>query len=258
MITLDCIVPTHVLKQNFRDSRKRGLRYISKLKHSARKRPKTAIICGLGHSLNQFIPHIATTKADIFSCKATDLLKSYGIKVRYEVHVDAQPKEASYVTNYPDVIQLISSQCDPATFDAIQPWHKYQFHTAMSNTWTPVERRLCLSAGTNVVIHAVQLAAYLGYNNIEVYGFDCSWPDVNGASHVNKNTSEQRIVINSDGRQFVTTREMLGMAQEAVRILAHISSKATITVGGDGLVQYLITTAIEEQLAGRDPWRLPT
>lgn len=254
MIKLDCIVPTHILKQNFRDSRKRGLRYISKLKHSARKKPRTAIICGLGHSLHQFIPHIATTKADVFACKSTEVLKQHGIRVRYEVHVDAQPKEAQFVSKYPDVIYLISSQCDPATFDAIQPYHKYEWHSRMSDTWTPVERKLCLSAGTNVVIHAIQLAVYLGYQNIEVYGMDCSWADVKGASHVNKSTPEQRIQINCEGRTFITTHQMFGMAQEAVRVLANLSSKANITVGGDGLLQFMITTAIEEQLAGRDPF----
>jgi hypothetical protein len=258
MIQLDCIVPTPQLKQNFKDSRVRGLRYISKLKNAARKRPKKAIICGLGKSLLQFIPHIATSKCDVFACKSAEVLKQHGIKVRYEVHVDAQPKEANFVSGYPDIIYLVSSQCDPAVFDAVQPYHKYIFHSRMSNTWTPVEQNLCISAGTNITIHAAQLAAYLNYDEIEIYGFDCSWSDVNADSHVNKNTTEQRFVINTGDRQFVTTHQMLGMAQEAVRVLARLSKKCDITVGGDGLVQYLITTAIEEQLAGRDPWRLPT
>jgi hypothetical protein len=241
MIQLKCAVDDETLQELHKASRAFNVPGINKLKNSVRKRPERAILCAAGNSLFEFLPYINSLKGDVFSLKTTDVLLANGIQPRFEVHVDSKPTEANYVSGAPNITYLLSTLSHADVYEAVGKSKCYEFDAALSSTWKPNKR--CITAGTNVAAHTMFLAAYLGYKYIDVFGFDCSYSLTDKTSHVNKMSKEPKIHLKTDGREFMTTETMVGMAQEAVAIMTKLTTKAHVGVYGNGLVQFLTTVA---------------
>ena len=244
MIMLSCINSDEELEANYLANRAYKVPYISKLKQGARKLKRKAVICAGGPSLADFVNNLRSSDGDIFAIKNADYLLDNGVTPRYEVHVDAQLAELDLVSKDTKVTYLVSNQSNPEMFEHLKGRKVYEFNNRSSSTWQPKDRPV-ISAGSNVTAHAIYLALWLGYKEIEIYGFDCGRIETRDSSHITRDeglsAANLLITQKETGKKYLTNDQMLGMAQEALQIVKMAANLVdSITVHGDGLLTHLI------------------
>lgn len=251
MVQLNCSVSEDILKSNYESNKNRNLPSISKLKNSPHKRSQEINICAAGPSIKKFEEFLRTSNNDIFASKTVDYLTSIGCDPRYSVSID--PRESgdkaqlNKKTNY-----IISSQCDPSLFDALKNYKTYMIDTVTSKTWQPSDK--CMSAGSNSTVHAILLSVWLGYKNINLFGFDCGYDKASGNYRVNRENKhdesceEVTVSCPITNKLYHTTTEYIGMAEEAMKIIQILSNQKGIkfNICGDTFLTCFIQNNINE------------
>lgn len=141
-----------------------------------------------GPSLKKALPEIttqlATGRADLYTVSgAHDFLISNGIVPMAHVESDPRPHKAKLLTKTrSDVCYFLSSACDRAVFEAVQPHETWLYHVTSSTDETNLIARLdttrrafTIDGGTNVGMSAIGLGSVLGYRKFSIYGMDCSF-----------------------------------------------------------------------------------
>jgi len=231
MVQLTSSVSDDILKANYNINKIRNLPTLSKLKNSPHKRSEEINICAAGPSIRQFEDKLKLSKNDVFASKTVNYLTSLGINPRYSVSID--PRETGYKaqlnkkTNY-----IISSQCHPSLFDALEKHKTYMIDSIVSKSWHP--ENTCVSAGSNSTLHAILLSVWLGYKKINLYGFDCGYSNVKEDYRVNRenvpDTSHKDMLVSCPitNKVYKTTTEYVGMADEAMKIIQILASTKKI------------------------------
>lgn len=251
MVQLHCSVSEDTLKSNYEINKNRNLPSLSKLKNSPHKRSEEINICAAGPSIRQFEKFLRISKNDIFASKTVNYLTSIGCNPRYSVSID--PRESgdkaqlNKKTNY-----IISSQCDPSLFDVLKNYKTYMIDTVTSKTWQPSDK--CMSAGSNSTVHAILLSVWLGYNKINLFGFDCGYNKTVNDYRVNRENKhddthkEVTVSCPITNNLYYTTTEYIGMAEEAMKIIQilHTQKGIRFNLYGDTLLKCLIQNNINK------------
>jgi len=252
MVELRCSVSEDILKSNYEINKNRKLPSLSKLKNSPHKLTTEVDICAAGPSIRGFEDRLKSSKNDVFSVKTVNYLTNLGIDPRYAVTID--PKEdkgrvqLNKKTNY-----IVSSQCNPSLFDALEGYKTYIIDAIITKNWCPSDK--CVSAGSNSTIHAILLAVWLGYKRLNLYGFDCGYSSDREDYRVNRenvydDTKDHMLISCPDtGKIYRTTTEYIGMAEEAMKIMQILSRTHNVkfTVYGDTTLSCILKHNLDKQ-----------
>lgn len=151
---------------------------------------KSLALCGAG-------PSLTTSDIrgvdDIFACNsALPYLVAQGAHVTGGVGVDQTPGLLREWETPPNVTYYVASSCDPALIAYLLEHDRRVefFHNAVGianemavyrTTWPTA---LMVGRGFTVVSRAIDLAAVMGFERIDVYGADCAFGD-NDVAHAN-------------------------------------------------------------------------
>lgn len=227
---------------NNHETNKNKGRKLSEVK--AFKRGKVAVVCSPGKTLMDFIESIKVRydkgEVDVFAVKCAHILEEHGIIPKYSVHVETNPRELDRTHVNSKIRYLISTQCVPELFDYYTDNNckVYRFHSKISSTWVPEK---CVAQGSNSALQAMYLAKWLGYKELELVGFDCSWEE---GKHTHIDMSRSLMTDNphwkvklSSGKEVFTNLVYQGAASEAVRVLRSFGADMHVRIQGDMYAQ---------------------
>lgn len=254
MIVLQCEDNVDNLRANHEANKNRAKSIQAYLRsHKNVAKGKTAIICAAGPSLKDNIAAIAQHSKNkniaVFSVKTGNYLHENGVHVDFNVHLDTKPTELKYIHDTPNTVHFISTQCLPEMFDKYPKNKVYRFLSRTSATYVPSSKHI--AQGSNTTLQTVCIAAYMGFKNIVIYGFDLSWiPEE--TTHINGDRDAMRKVQNvpillNNGKEVMTNLVMMGAAQEAVQALRMMGGDVTVQVIGE----YYLQDYMKDILAGR-------
>lgn len=225
---------------------------------------RPAVLVGGGPSINDHIEDIRklSEKGEVFALNAaSQWCRKHGIRVDYQVIVDAKPETAELVD--PEApVHLFASQCNPATLDAAKNVLLWHLDIGDVEQYMPAGRvksgGYVLVGGDATVGNCAICGVYTqGYRDLHVFGYDSSHR--NGRSHAydqQLNLTMPTIETEWAGRKFQISIAMKNQA-ERFMVYAHAlkSVGCTINVYGDGLLQHVWNTKPQD-LSEREKYQL--
>lgn len=225
-------------------------------------RSSTMVFVGGGPSAAEFIAEIRAkskkAQYEIYCSNATAAwLLSHGITPKYQVIIDPKPSKAADVAHRnPDITYLLSLNCDPSVFDAVQGLKVFKFLASSARqdgqkdtdvaraACTPTDPRLVvIGGGTMMGTRAFVLANPLGYRGIEYYGFDGDVRLESGnvkCYAYDKPRGEAIIEVEAeDGRKFDSTMTFARQAGE-INFFRKMLPWIDITIHGDGFIAHML------------------
>ncbi len=175
-----------------------------------------AVLCGNGPSLSDTLDEIRELDGAVFACNdAANLLIDNGIKVDYQVILEAQPRIVEELA--PADCHLLASMVNPEVFKRCKNavlWHPYQ-----KWVWEQIPEDhppfLYIGGSSTVSMFALSICYTMGFRSIHTFGLDSSHS--NGKKHATRefNTPGQIFVkVNACGKAYETTFDM----KEQVRV----------------------------------------
>ena len=237
----------------------------SVVKQNAHLGEKLAL-CGAGPSLATY-KHLIDGVDRVWACNsALPYLVEAGVHVDAGIAIDQTPGMLRDWPDPPDVDYFIASTCDPKLTEHLLAHGRRVvfFHNLVAfdgemehyrEDWPP---SFMVDEGTSVVPRVVGLAAWLGFQRIDVYGADCCFSD--DIAHANGETWEQAfgdmVMMKGeiDGREFLTRPDFLQSAVDLVR--RQLASPGRIRLIGDTLPVSLMGKD-DDYLTSVSRWMLP-
>lgn len=225
-----------------------------------------AVLVGTGPSVEQNISDIRTLQeqgAMIFAIKGShDWLIERGVIPDLAVAVDGQEKIAKlYQTPRKDITYLISSQCNPLVYDALEGnkvvvWNCFT-KKAMRywQKWLKKRHRedkiFFVNGGSTSGLRAITLAWLMGFRRVNLFGFDsCLRNKEDQLLKITgeKNEKELMVVVVEDRHFFCDP----AMSCQGNEFLPQIKSTENlqVKVWGDGFIPY-----VSNQAACRGDWQ---
>jgi hypothetical protein len=219
---------------------------------------RVGCVMGGGPSVRQFISTLKTKDWDFLACNdSIYYFKDEGIPVKYNAFFDSEDTVVSKCLRqlYDDVTYLIGASVHPSVTEYFKDienkilWHPH------SSMYEVKEGALPVTGGSTIVLRSLYLMLILGYRDIRVFGFDCSFDAA--MSHAYR-TREQHTkdcdrpnqikpivvdVCNGD-RTFTTDLTYIAAIHDALAILPHITKYANVSFYGDALAQNVISTGL--------------
>lgn len=206
-----------------------------------------AVMVGGGASLKSQLVGLAARARDgqtIFALNnAANFLNENGIRVDYQLVLDARPENVRFLKARSADKYLIGSQVDPVLLDELSGEDVTLFHWGMEGIVErlPKGKKICILSGGYVLGPiAMAAACALGYRQLHLYGYDSSDAE-DGSAHAyaqdETDPEKKRLEVVIAGRRF---RCSFGMFKQAEAFPAFANMLAdngcTITVHGDGLL----------------------
>ena len=190
-----------------------------------------------------------------------DWLLDRGCKPSMHLMLDGRPMNTKFVQRpVPECKYYIASQCHPEVFDALEGYDVTLWHGLFSDCeekrmlekyyfgqWFPI------IGGCTVVLRGIMLLRLLGFENIELYGFDsCLMRDDTNDSwhhHAYKQTENDKneiISIKVEGKEFLCATWMYSQALDFIEMSKSVAQHVNLIVHGDGLISYIIRTGCKK------------
>lgn len=166
---------------------------------------------------------------------------------------------------YPDVTYYVASWCDPLVRKELQGHKVLLWHGAVDDFETRhIEAMNCyphsfrIGGGYATLHRTLTIAMVEGFQNFDVYGFDCSY-EKGGISHATGRDYPSRIgeiEVTAQGtkpdgsvieRKFWSRQPLVRQADEFKRHCLYHHSKFKMRVHGDGLVPWMHRTMFPDQ-----------
>jgi hypothetical protein len=234
------------------------------------QRDAIALVCG-GPSLAATLPELYALAADGVKivtvngayqwCIAHHLIPSM------QIVMDARAGNARFLDPpLPRCHYLLASQCDPVLFDAVatRP-HVWIYHVGINDD-TPTTKAVLdgyylghwhnVGGGTTVGTRALVLLRTLGFVRFDLFGMDSCWQDdVHHAYAQPENDHDQRLRITAApaghpelARVFWCAPWHLQQLQDFLQLVRLHGDAFVLTVHGDGLLAYALTSSADVQL----------
>ena len=215
-----------------------------------REQPETAVpvvIVGGGPSLKNDI-EIVRAHAEAGHCivalnNAASFLRSCDIVADYQFVIDPRPDNIRFVKDHPARAYLLSSQCDPALFDALDGQDVTVLQPAIEGIQEhipPGSVATLIGGGITAGLTAMAAVYTLGFRHIHLYGYDSSDADDGNAHAYDQDENDpekKRIEVIVAGRRFRSSYAMYVQAEKFQRYAEMLADAgATIHVHGDGLL----------------------
>lgn len=207
-------------------------------------RPPAIIIAGgpsLKTDLSKIKYHVV---GDRFGCGTNhDYLIENGITPRYHVICDPGDETVDFIKKpHKDIIYLLSSCCSPKTFDALEGYRVYVWHSHF--TLEDKEIMLCdyhgepsIKTGPSVTLAAFPISWLMGYRKYHFFGFDCSFPENNIDQHAYKYDyiKEEPVIVHMGNKKYYTTPGFMIQLRTFITYIG-LSKGIEVSVYGDSLV----------------------
>ena len=186
-------------------------RLISRDEHLSNA-PGHVLIDGIGRRA------LAAQGATIYAVKAVwRWLESLGVTPDYCAMLDPHPSQARYVEGAPKAMKwLIASQCDPATFDALdrQGADVTLYHVPTIGSLNPALPKgvMLIPGGGGVGSRTARISALMQHKPIHLFGFDCCYQNGSSADpkRIEKGATASHVYYLARGRDDVAPIEMNG------------------------------------------------
>lgn len=225
--------------------------------HTGDSREGKIAIIGGGPSLADTLDEVKARKHNGVQIWATNNTYKYlvdnGIRPDAHVFLDARPENVEFIWPHPDVTYYLNVACDASLFEKLEGCKVIMYDLSSAAT------------GFTVGIKALYLAAFSGYRDFYLYGFDSSYREIEptcdaecAAKHIpghevvhlgtrqhhaypqELNDKENIIDVRVEGRTFKAAPWMAIQASEFEEVAkSFIEQGCTITVAGDGLLPFV-------------------
>lgn len=138
----------------------------------------------------------------------------------------------------PETIYLVSSKCHRAVFSALMDRDVRVWHLAEEEAIPALTGRTAILPAVSITLCAIDLARYLGYPSVRIYGWDGRYIDGQDHAVSQPHNREHDIELDVGGRIFQTTTTWAVEAQEAHHILS--ASDYPVEIMGDGMIRALL------------------
>lgn len=234
-----CNTPGDVTRDQVKSALERGLPHIT----WQAPLDVPALLIGGGPSLLESVQTIKLGQSHgiLFALNgAARFLNEHGILPHYQVMLDAREKNVGLIGEA--IVYLVSSQCHPSVFDALEGKHVRVFH--LGSAQGMVEPEAVIGGCHTVGLTAMNLAHVMGYRELHLFGYDSSASDSMHAypqETTSKESSFFDVEIEDRNGVIVTYTTNAVMAKQAemfpevAKVLTDDGS--TIRVHGRGLLQ---------------------
>lgn len=257
--------------ENIRANLERGL---PELKQAAVTDIPLAIVGG-GPSLHDYLPVLRSFRPDCHVLAvngAYKFLRSVGIDADHFVLIDSRRDNIVHVDSpHEETNHYLASQVHPSVFDALRDYRVTMFHLA---TETGVEATKHLPGPKSYLaapigmasVHAVYLAAALGYRKLFLFGYDFSHkPGETYAFEQAMNRHDKPFTVTLNGQRFETTLPLARTAEQFVRAISGLIEGCGLDIRmmSSGLLPEIIKTAQcpateeTERQKYEDIWAIP-
>jgi hypothetical protein len=190
---------------------------------------QTLALCGAGPSLD---PALIRGVDKVWACNsALPWLISHGAHVDAGVGIDQTPCLLREWTDPPDVTYYVATTCDPALVVHLRDHGRRVVFLHNFVGWGQDEREhynedwppaFMVGEGATVVSRSIGLAAWMGFERIDVHGADCAFAE-GDVAHANGETSAEAwgapVIMSGEvnGRIWRTRPDMLMSAVDLAR-----------------------------------------
>ncbi len=248
------VTPEDILR-NIRANIRRPLMQVS----AYRPQPKTKVmmLCG-GPSMADHVAQIKRLRKRGWKIAALNGAHNWCLEhdLQPSVHImlDARPWNVRFVDSPVKKCRyLISSQCDPSVFDALEGYETLIWHAVSKDEAKILKRyyngRFCnVKGGTTVGTRAINLLYLLGFRNIAIYGMDsCIQKGKHHAYLQPENDQEIVHKIRVGRRTFYAHPWMSVQADELMQTLPLMPHDINLDFRGDNMISYLINYVAEHK-----------
>jgi hypothetical protein len=235
-LNLSIAVPLDQRLANAAASLERGLPRFADMAETALGKLAAAALVSGGPSLSEQLPVIRQF-AKIVACGSVhDYLIEKGIIPTHCVIFDPSEDHARFYRKpQAKTLYLVASTCSPPVFEAlkgfqIRVWHPYD--DVPQDIYGDEPR---IGGGSSVTLRTVAVCHIMGYREMHMFGFDCSFDDKEHAYPYHQDRPKP-ITVNLNGREFLTTPALLQQAQEFLRMYSDHQNEMACVLYGQGLV----------------------
>ena len=205
-------------------------------------RNKPIALIGGGASLNSQVDRINGFDHVMTCGSAHDHLIEMGIIPNFALAVDAKVDAVDYFRKPQDITSyLLASQCHPNLYERlagrkIAMWH----FLGQCDDPSVFRGEAQINWGCMVGVLAVQMALYLGFQELHFFGFDCSYvADEHHAydvGHYHHQVEEKKSVFSTNGKDFHSTMALVSQIEHLYDVFASTDgSYIKGYVYGDGM-----------------------
>lgn len=171
---------------------------------------------------------------------ATRMLNDFGVTPDYFVLLDGRPGSTRFIFEGVAKHYLIASQCDSSAFAALKGNLATLWHSNYDGILEHVGDRPCslVSGGSTVGLQTMSIAFGMGFQNIDLYGFDSSFSGEMGHAYpMPENAGEARFEYRVGEKTFVAAPWMMRQAMEFQIAAKQMADEGcVISVHGFGLL----------------------
>lgn len=250
---------TEAITENVRINALRKLTQLQQ--HEWRDRP--VLVVGGGPSLIDYLPVLRAYRkdCDVLAINgAYKFLRSEGIEADHFMMIDSRRDNLVHVENPSlQTNHCLASQVHPEVFDELEGYPVTLFNLGTEATLKALGegRKRFLHAPIGMAsVHAIYVAAALGYRTQLLFGYDFSQKgrDAYAAYDQPMNKPDEAIEINLGGRVFLTSIALARTAEQFVRAVSPVinACKLDIQLYSDGLLSEVLkqgasTAPVEER-----------
>ena len=259
-------VPDDQLLANVKQAIRRGHPQVQRQPY----KPERVCLVGSGPSLAETFDelrqlvfegaHLVTVNGAYHWCLERNL------KPNAQIVLDARPSNARFlVPDVPKCRYYLASQCDPASFDAVDGREFVGVYHAIGGDG-PVKDELDayylqhwhgVMGGTTVITRAIGVLRMLGYLRFDLFGVDSCWMgDQHHAFDQPENEADKRFTFTvaptdapEKARVFQCAPWHAKQVEDFLLIIQTSGDHFLLNVHGDGLLAYMLNTAAELQIA---------
>jgi hypothetical protein len=181
-----------------------------------------------------------------------------GLKPQTQIVMDARPTNARFLhPAVPKCNYVLASQCDPATWDAVDGRdHVWIFHAvvkqegATSNLLDAFYQGqwVGIAGGTTVATRAISLLRTAGYLRFDLFGIDCCWLGESHHAMPQPENDKDKFTLVHAGvkdkpwtmRTFRVAYWQLKQAEDILTMMKVNGQHFTLTAHGDGMFAHLL------------------
>ncbi len=258
-LNMDVNTDIEEVKDNVRSAIRRGLPQIQ----SFGAQDKLAVIVAGGPSLKDTFLELEELYKQNHMIIAVngvhDYLMDHGIRPAIHILVDARASNARFVGRPTDTCNyMLSSQCAPEVFDALEGRNVRLFHTCSEREedilkeYYHGENYHIIYGGCTVTLRTLYLLKLLGFYRFDIFGWDSCYMD--GEHHAydmpeNEDEEIQKLICLD--KEFECSAWMASQVQDFQDFTGAVGDHFQINVRGEGLIAHMIRAG-----ADADPSKL--
>lgn len=205
-------------------------------------------IVGSGPSLEKTL-QMLPKDCDVLALNgAYKFLRSKGVIPKYFAMLDARAVNINFLEQLDEnTTFLLSSQCDPICFRALQGLTVGVFHLCTPTTKQIFpDEELYVGGGGTIGLTAIGIAAALGHRHVILYGFDSSYKDdKRHVEHQPQNDKESSLEVWVDDRKYITSHAMAAQTMDFFPYFEQLQKTFpgfVVDLVGEGLFYDFVTT----------------